>query len=55
LKKNARAWENFEKLPPSHRRRYVGWILFAKREETRLKRLKEATVLLAANQKLGLK
>jgi len=55
LKKNARAWENFQKLAPSYRRRYVGWILFAKREETRLKRLKETTVMLAANQKLGLK
>ena len=55
LKKNARAWENFKSLAPSHKRRYVGWIMFAKRDETRQKRLKEATALLAANQKLGLK
>jgi len=40
------------KLAPSHRRRYIGWIMFAKREETRQKRLKEAITLLAANQKL---
>ena len=55
LKLNAKAWENFQNLAPSHRRRYVGWIMFAKREETRKKRLKEAVGLLAANQKLGLK
>ncbi|HYR41832.1 MAG TPA: YdeI/OmpD-associated family protein [Terriglobia bacterium] len=55
LKRNARAWENFKNLAPSHKRRYVGWIMFAKRDETRQKRLKEATALLAANQKLGLK
>ena len=55
LKKNSQAWENFTKLAPSHRRRYIGWIMFAKREETRQKRLKEAITLLAANQKLGLK
>ncbi len=55
LKRNARAWENFNNLAPSHKRRYVGWIMFAKRDETRQKRLKEATALLAANQKLGLK
>jgi uncharacterized protein YdeI (YjbR/CyaY-like superfamily) len=55
LKKNAKAWENFNKLAPSHRRRYVGWIVFAKRDDTRQKRLSEAIRLLAANQKLGLK
>ena len=55
LKRNARAWENFKNLAPSHKRRYVGWIMFAKQEQTRQKRLKEATAMLAANQKLGLK
>jgi uncharacterized protein YdeI (YjbR/CyaY-like superfamily) len=55
LKKNAKALDNFNKLAPSHRRRYLGWIMFAKREETRQKRLNEAIALLAANQKLGLK
>jgi uncharacterized protein YdeI (YjbR/CyaY-like superfamily) len=55
LKKNARAWKNFNNLAPSHKRRYVGWIMFAKRDETRQKRLKEAIALLAENQKLGLK
>jgi uncharacterized protein YdeI (YjbR/CyaY-like superfamily) len=55
LKKNAKAWKNFNNLAPSHKSRYVWWIMFAKRDETRQKRLKEAIVLLAGNQKLGLK
>lgn len=55
LKSNPRAWEYFEKLAPSYRRRYVGWIDSAKREETKQKRLQEALTLLAAGRKLGLK
>jgi uncharacterized protein YdeI (YjbR/CyaY-like superfamily) len=55
LKANARAWEHFQKLAPSYRRSYVGWIDTAKREETKAKRLREALRLLAAGQKLGLK
>jgi uncharacterized protein YdeI (YjbR/CyaY-like superfamily) len=37
----------WEKLAPSHRRRYVLWILDAKRDETRERRLAEAVRLLA--------
>ena len=55
LKSNPRAWEHFEKLAPSYRRGYIGWIDSAKREETKQKRLFEALKLLAAGQKLGLK
>ena len=55
LKGNPRAWEHFEKLAPSYRRGYIGWIDSAKREETKQKRLFEALNLLAAGQKLGLK
>jgi uncharacterized protein YdeI (YjbR/CyaY-like superfamily) len=54
LRTSPRAWANFEALPPSHRRRYIGWISQAKREETRLKRLREAIILLAENKRLGL-
>jgi uncharacterized protein YdeI (YjbR/CyaY-like superfamily) len=50
-----KAWENFKSLAPSYQRNYVGWIMAAKREETRQKRLQEAIQLLAENQKLGLK
>ena len=45
----------FEALPPSERRRYIGWIDSAKREETKQRRLQEAIRLLAAGKRLGLK
>jgi len=52
---NHRAWENFNKLPPSHRRNYLGWIMSAKREETQIKRFSQAIELLSQNKKLGMK
>ncbi len=55
LRANARAWRYFEKLAPSYRRAYIGWIDSAKRQETKEKRLREALGLLAAGKKLGLK
>jgi uncharacterized protein YdeI (YjbR/CyaY-like superfamily) len=55
LKANATAWANFERLSPSYRRRYIGWIEYAKRQETREKRLQEVVAVLAAGRKLGLK
>lgn len=48
------AWNNFLSLPPSHQRRYVGWISAAKREETRNKRITEAISLLRENKRIGL-
>ena len=42
LRKNARARATFEGLSPSHRREYIEWIVEAKREETRRKRLATA-------------
>jgi uncharacterized protein YdeI (YjbR/CyaY-like superfamily) len=42
LSKNKKAKEVFEKFSPSHKREYVEWITEAKREETRLKRIKQA-------------
>jgi len=55
LMANKKAWENFNKLAPSHQRNYVGWIISAKKQETREKRTKEAIRLLVKNKKLGLK
>ncbi len=55
LTANARAWENFRNLGPSYRRHYIGWIMLAKKEETRERRLREAVSLLEQNKKLGLK
>jgi uncharacterized protein YdeI (YjbR/CyaY-like superfamily) len=55
LRKHATARRHFEALTPSQRRRYFAWIESAKREETKLRRLKEAIRLLASGKELGLK
>jgi uncharacterized protein YdeI (YjbR/CyaY-like superfamily) len=55
LKTDARAWGEFQRIPPSHKRQYVGWIDSAKKEETKEKRLHEAIERLAKGEKLGLK
>jgi uncharacterized protein YdeI (YjbR/CyaY-like superfamily) len=55
LRKNRRAWANFQRMPPSHRKRYLIWIGGAKRPETRQKRIAEAVVLISRNVKNLLK
>jgi len=55
LKAHPRARQPFERLAPSQRRAYLGWIDSAKRFETKEKRLREALSLLAAGKKLGLR
>lgn len=55
LKRRAAAWKAWEKLPPSHRREYVKWIVGAKKSETRERRLAEAIEKLVKGEKLGLK
>jgi uncharacterized protein YdeI (YjbR/CyaY-like superfamily) len=55
LRKHPAAQRHFEALPLEQRRRYYAWIESAKREETKLRRLKEAIRLLADGKMLGLK
>jgi uncharacterized protein YdeI (YjbR/CyaY-like superfamily) len=55
LMKSPRAWENFQKLAPSHQRNYIGWISDARKEETRQRRIQEAIARLEKNETLGLK
>lgn len=55
LKKRPAAWRYFEQLAPSHRRRYIGWIEAAKRDETKARRLHEAIRLMLEGKPLGLK
>lgn len=55
LMRRPKAWENFTNLAPSYRRIYLLWIKDARTEETRAKRLAEATKLLAENKKLGMR
>jgi len=52
---NKKALENFNKLAPSYKRNFVGWVSSAKREETRKMRLAEAIGLLEKGEKLGMK
>ena len=47
--------DNFKRMAPSYQRQYIGWIMSAKLQETRQKRLDEALVRLEQNLKLGLK
>ena len=55
LQQNPPAWDNFQQLPPGQKKLYLGWIMSAKREDTRQKRLAEAVALLKQNKKLGMK
>ena len=49
------AWTNFERLAPSHRRQYLGWITSAKREATQQRRLAEAIERLIKGETLGMR
>ncbi len=49
------AWQDYQALPPSHRRNYILWISSAKRPETRAKRISEAIAMLLRGEKLGMK
>ncbi len=55
LQRQPQAQKFFEKLAPSCRREYIGWIDSAKRPETKARRLAEAIGMLAGGKKLGLK
>jgi uncharacterized protein YdeI (YjbR/CyaY-like superfamily) len=55
LKKNKRAWSNFQRFTPGYRKRYLIWISAAKRVETRRKRVAEAAILISQNVKNLLK
>jgi uncharacterized protein YdeI (YjbR/CyaY-like superfamily) len=52
LTASPRAWENFQRLAPSHQRNYIGWISDAKKEETRQRRIQEAIARLERNETL---
>jgi uncharacterized protein YdeI (YjbR/CyaY-like superfamily) len=47
LKKNKAAQKKFDAFSPSHRREYIEWIVEAKRDETRAKRVAQAIEWLA--------
>ena len=51
LKKNTQAKATFDAFPPSCKREYVEWIVEAKREETRAKRLAQTVEWLAEGKR----
>lgn len=54
LKKNEQAFNNFFNFAPSYKNQYLGWILSAKRDETRQKRINTVIERCAKNQKPGM-
>jgi len=55
LGRNGKAKRFFERLAPTYQKHFIGWIVTAKRPETRAKRVGESIALLASGGKLGLK
>ena len=51
---NRKAWTHFESRPPSYRRPAIWWVMSAKREETRQKRLATLIADSEAGQKIPL-
>ncbi len=45
----------FDQLADSYQKQYIGWIVVAKRPDTREKRIRESIVLLEKGEKLGLR
>jgi uncharacterized protein YdeI (YjbR/CyaY-like superfamily) len=55
LGRNKSAKEFFEQLAPTYRRQFIGWVIMAKRPETKAMRVRESLALLARGEELGLK
>jgi len=55
LRRLKKAKEYFDKLAPSYRKHYIGWIAVAKRMETKKRRIEESVALLEQGKKIGLK
>jgi uncharacterized protein YdeI (YjbR/CyaY-like superfamily) len=55
LAKNSNAMAFFAQLAPTYQKQFIGWIVMAKRPETRAKRIETSLALLATGEKLGLK
>ena len=53
LSQNDSAWNNFHRFANSYRNMYIGWIISAKTEETRKKRIVEVVKRSALNVKPG--
>src|SRR6266545_2288337 len=54
FKANKQAWKFFESQPPGYRRTVIWWIVSAKQEQTRLRRLETLIKDSAAGRRIGL-
>jgi uncharacterized protein YdeI (YjbR/CyaY-like superfamily) len=54
LARNKRAKKNFDNFAPGYRRSYIAWVLDAKREETRTRRIREVVKRSAQNKRPGI-
>ncbi len=54
LKSNKKAWEYFSKAPPGYRKTATWWVISAKHEETRLRRMKTLIADSAAGRRIAL-
>ena len=54
LRESAEAWDFFSAQPPSYRKPVIWWVISAKREETRLKRLDTLIADSAKGQRLDM-
>jgi uncharacterized protein YdeI (YjbR/CyaY-like superfamily) len=54
FKRNKKAWKFFENLPPYFKRISIFWIMSAKRDETRLRRLQTLIESSARGERLGI-
>jgi uncharacterized protein YdeI (YjbR/CyaY-like superfamily) len=52
LKKNRAAWDYFQRQPASYRKKVSWWIISAKKEETRLKRLEKLAFYSSQKERL---
>jgi len=55
LKNNNRAYDTYLNLAPSHKKNYNNWVMSAKKEETRLKRVREMISMLTKREIPGMK
>jgi uncharacterized protein YdeI (YjbR/CyaY-like superfamily) len=55
LKEDGKARETFDAYSQSYKKLIIGWIMSARKQETRLRRIKEVVELAAQNKRLGMK
>lgn len=52
FRKNKKAWNFFQSMPPSHKKAIIQWIMSAKQEKTQISRLNRAIESLEKGEKL---